>query len=132
MKNKNLIEKSFANKRYKAIEKISHETEMRAKSWAIEQAIYFSPFLITFIGWYMYATIRDAFLPYGQSYSYFQPAGAILLTIGSVFTFFSIVYIKPKFEKAFRQETTELSEDVYQKGAKFCNILQYNKNIEDE
>lgn len=54
----NLVEKTLKNKRYKAIEKISHETEMRIKSWFIETAIYFFPLLLVLAAWFIYSNIK--------------------------------------------------------------------------
>ncbi len=130
MKKKNFAEKNFSNKRYKAIEKISHETDMRLKSWAIENGIYFSPLLFAFLAWYVFATIVDASLPYGEEYSYTQPLGGVIIFIGSILTFFSLKYIKKPIEEALDQEELELSTDVYQKGAKFCSLVEYNKNVD--
>jgi len=126
---KNLIQKSLQNKRYKAIEKISHESEMRLKSWAIENSIYSSPFWITILGWYMYVTILNMQLPYGEEIAYVQPMAFILTFISVIVSFFAFIYIRPMFEKEFKRETAELSEDVYQKGAKFSNLENFNKQI---
>ncbi|WP_331775015.1 type IV secretory system conjugative DNA transfer family protein [Sulfurospirillum sp. 1612] len=129
MKKKNIIEKSLENKRYKAIEKISHETDMRIKSWMIQEGIYFAPMLFLVAGWWFYITIKNAFAPYGIDYSYFQTPGIIVFFLGGLISIASIKYAKPKVEEALKKETNDLSEDVYQKGAKFDTLVNFNKNI---
>jgi type IV secretory pathway TraG/TraD family ATPase VirD4 len=130
MKQKNFIEKNLESKRYKAIEKISHETEMRIKSWAIENAVIFFPFLLSVIGWFLYATITNASLPYGEEYSFFQMQGLWWMLIGLAITILSIIFVKRDIEKAFDKQEKELSEDVYIKGARFCSLADFNKSID--
>lgn len=125
----NLVEKTLKNKRYKAIEKITHETDMRIKSFAIETAIYFSPLLLVIGGWFVYANVQNAFMPYGQSYDFFNIWFVFWLILGAVATYVSLKYVKPYIKKAFDKEENELTEDQYQKGAKFTKIAEFNNSI---
>lgn len=127
--NENIVDNFVQDKRYKALEKITHESQMRIKSYMIENAIYFSPIILTIVGWFMWATFRNSSLPYGQNYDFFQPLFFILIGIGVGLTFLFLKYAKPYIKSAFDREEKELTEDVYKKGARLSTVEMFNEQI---
>ena len=124
--NKNSLNHFFKDKRYRAIETATSESEMRLKSFLIENAVYYFPLIASILGWYLYATMKNQFLPWGQTYSLFQIQGALCVSCGVILTFFAQSFIKPIVKNALDIHEKELTEDLYQKGAKFCTLDEFN------
>ena len=129
-KYENFAEGIRQKKRYKAVEKKSHEIEMEMKSWAIEKSLYYSPLLIAVMGWFVYGIIREMDLPYGESFDFFDSSFIIVLGLGVAFSSLTVLLVKPIIEGALDKEEKELTGDVYQKGSKFCTLESFNKNID--
>lgn len=131
MSDKNMLDNFIDNKRYRAIETAASESEMRLKSFAIENGFYFLPLVVSIVGWYVFASLKNQSLPWGQSYSFLQPVGFLWIGVGAGLTFFFLKYVKPVVKKTVDRKEKELTEDVYHKGAKFCNLKEFNKSIND-
>ena len=131
MNSDNFVNKFLKNKRYRAVETATSETEMRIKSFVIENAIYCFPLVLSIVGWYFYATFKNQTLPWGQTYSVFQPMGVFWILSGTVLTILAQLFVKPIIKNAFDVREKEMTEDVYQKGAKFCTIDEFNNSMHD-
>lgn len=131
MNSDNVVNKFLKNKRYRAVETATSETEMRIKSFVIENAIYCFPLVLSIVGWYFYATLKNQTLPWGQTYSVFQPMGVLWILSGTVLTILAQLFVKPIIKNAFDVREKEMTEDVYQKGAKFCTIDEFNNSMHD-
>jgi hypothetical protein len=129
MMDKNFAEEIRQKKRYKAIEKKSHELEMEIKSWAIENSIYHLPLLASIVGWITYGIMVESSLPYGENFNFLSTKFYIILSIGIILNFLSIKFLKPSIEGVLDKEEKELTQDVYQKGAKFCDIKEFNRQV---
>ena len=130
-KAENWAEAVRGKKRYKAIEKKSHELEMEVKSWAIENSLYFSPIIIAIIGWFLYGMMKEVDMPYGENFDFLQPAIYYVFAAGIIFTFLTLKFVKPMIETELDKEEKELTSDVYEKGAKFCDIIEFNNQIDN-
>lgn len=129
-KYENFAEGIRQKKRYKAVEKKSHEIEMEMKSWAIENSLYYSPLIIAVMGWFIYGLINEMNLPYGESFDFLDSSFIVVLAGGVAFSFLTVLYVKPIIKGALDKEEKELTADVYQKGSKFCTLEGFNKNID--
>ncbi len=126
---KKIVQETLNDKRYRALEKIEHETQMRLKGYAIEQSIYFMPFLLIVGGYMLYWLIEFALADYGESVPFFTPTFFIVFLLSLAATFIGLKYIKPIFQKEIDKIEKELTEDVYVKGARIIDIEKYNNSI---
>lgn len=117
------------NTRYRAIEKIQHETEMRAKAWLTENMLYIAPFFIILGGYFFYGLYANSVLPYPQQFNFLGYGLYVSFAIGVFLSFFSLKFAKPIISKIIGEQHKEISEDVYVKGAKFCSTKEYNSEV---
>lgn len=124
------IEKNINSKTYRAWEKLEHESQMRFKAWGIEQSIYFAPTIAVMFVYFLFGLIQDMDLPYNQSFDFFSATFFYILIVTAAINLFLLKYFKPLFDDIMKKHSQDLSEDVYQKGAKFANTKEYNQTIE--
>ncbi|QOG13041.1 type IV secretory system conjugative DNA transfer family protein [Arcobacter sp. FWKO B] len=139
MKNEEEISKKFGEKldnslrdtRYRAFEKMQHETEMRIKAYITEYALYLLPLILSIFLYFAIATFYSMSLNYTESrnFSYFNSWFIFALIVGSAATYaYNRLFHKQIKEKIATQHT-EITTDNYVKGAKFTNTKDFNKSL---
>jgi hypothetical protein len=124
------IKKSTSSTRYRAWEKLEHETNMRLKAFFIENAVYLAPFFILNSIYFIYGLIKEASTPFNQHFTFFNITYLIILILSLIATFLNIKYIKPLLSKEIQQSERELTEDVYVEGNRLINTHQFNNCID--
>jgi len=123
------LDANISSKTYRAWEKLEHESQMRFKAFMIEKAIYFSPTLFFLFGWFLFGMAIEVDLKFGESFDFFSNLFFTLLALVVIFNFVALHYFRPMFEKIMKKQADEITEDVYQKGAKFATTETYNNEI---
>ena len=124
------IDQSISSTRYRAMEKIEHETHMRFKAFAIENGVYIAPFLLLNFGYFLYAIYQNAMLPYGQEYPIISLTFLSVFVISVVLTYLNLKMIKPLISDKITQQEKELTGDVYIEGNKIINTKEFNEHID--
>ena len=133
---KNLIKKALNSNRYRALEKIEHETQMRLKGWTIEQSIYLFPLFLFVGGYFFYWLLQLSLADFGEEIPFFTPTFFLSFVAGIVTTIGGYVFLGNEITEEIDRQEQELTQDVYVKGAKFTNSTAFNESmlryIEDE
>jgi hypothetical protein len=124
------IDQSISSTRYRAMEKIEHETHMRFKAFAIENGVYIAPFLLLNFGYFLYAIYQNAMLPYGQEYPIISLTFLSVFVISVVLTYLNLKMVKPLISDKITQQEKELTGDVYIEGNKIINTKEFNEHID--
>ena len=124
------LENQLNSKNYRGWEKFEHESQMRIKAWMLKQGIYFAPGITIFIFYFTQGMIQDLDMPFGQSYDFFDGWFIFWMIVAVGANTLSLIFFKPIFSKIMDKQIQEISEDVYQKGAKFATTKQYNEEID--
>lgn len=124
------VEQSTSSNRYRAMEKLEHETHMRLKGWAVENGVYLAPFLVLNLGYLLYATYQDAMLPFGEDYPIFSSTFITVFTFSLILTLLNFKYVKPLIEDRISKQEKELTEDVYIEGNRLIATNDFNKEID--
>ena len=127
----NFIQNSTSSNRYRAWEKLTHETNMRLKAFFIENGVYLSPFFILNIGYFGFGLIKEAPMPLNQHFNFFSFTYLIILILSIILTYLNFKYIKPILSKEIEQSEKELTEDVYVEGNKLINTKEFNQIIKN-
>jgi len=127
----NFIQNSTSSNRYRAWEKLEHETNMRLKAFFIENAVYLAPFFILNVGYFAYGLMQEATMPFNQHFDFFSFTYSVIFLLSIAFTYLNLKYVKPILSKEIEKSEKELTEDVYVEGNKLINTRQFNKCIEN-
>ncbi|WOE70134.1 type IV secretion system DNA-binding domain-containing protein [Hydrogenimonas thermophila] len=125
------LDRSLDNNRYRAMEKIEHETQMRLKAFAIENGVYLAPLLVLNFAYFIYAIYQDSILPFGESYPIFSFTFLSVFLISIVLTFFNLKVVKPLISSKIEKQQEELTEDVYVSGNKLIKTKEFNQHIDN-
>jgi len=125
------LENQMNSKNYRGWEKFEHESQMRLKAWSLEQGIYFAPGIVIFFLYFFWGLIQDINMPHGETFDFFGGWFIFWLVIASIVNFLSLKFFKPIFSKVMDKQIKEISEDVYQKGAKFATTKVFNQTIDN-
>ncbi len=128
---KEIIKNSTSSNRYRAWEKLEHETNMRLKAFFIENAVYLAPFFILNIGYFVYGLLQEASMPFNQHFDFFSFTYLVIFILSIIATFLNLKYVKPLLSKEIEKSEKELTEDVYVEGNKLINTKEFNKCIEN-
>ncbi len=127
----NFIQNSTSSNRYRAWEKLEHETNMRLKAFFIENAVYLAPFFILNIGYFVYGLIQEATMPFNRHFDFFNFTYLIIFILSIALTYLNLKYVKPILFKEIEKSEKELTEDVYVEGNKLITTKEFNKCIEN-
>ena len=125
------IQNSTSSNRYRAWEKLEHETNMRLKAFFIENGVYLAPFFILNLGYFTYGLIQEATMPFNQHFIFFGFTYLIIFVLSIVLTYLNLKYVKPTLSKEIENSEKELTEDVYVEGNKLINTNQFNNCIKN-
>jgi hypothetical protein len=134
MSNKKLeeiIKNSTSSNRYKAWEKLEHETNMRLKAFFIENGVYLAPFFILNVGYFTYGLIKEASMPFNKHFDFFSLTYLVIFFLSIALTYLNLKYVKPLLSKQIEQSEKELTEDIYLEGNKLITTKEFNKCIEN-
>jgi len=132
MSNKKLeeiIKNSTSSTKYRAWEKLEHETNMRLKAFFIENGVYLAPFFILNIGYFAFGLMQEATMPFNQHFNFFSFTYLIIFVLSIALTYLNLKYIKPILSKEIEKSEKELTEDVYVEGNKLITTKEFNKCI---
>lgn len=125
------IDNGLKDTRYRAMEKIVHEAEMRFKGYVTEYMLYYLPAIVVMGIYFFYGLISNAKMSYGESFEFFGVMFWFLIIVSMGLTFLSIKYLKPIIGEAIGTQHKEITEDVYQKGARFITTHKFNSSMEE-
>ena len=127
----NFIQNSTSSNRYRAWEKLEHETNMRLKAFFIENGVYLAPFFILNIGYFAYGLMQEATMPFDRHFDFFSFTYLIIFILSIALTYLNLKYVKPILSKEIEKSEKELTEDVYVEGNKLITTREFNKCIEN-
>ena len=125
------IQNSTSSNRYKAWEKLEHETNMRIKAFLIENGVYLAPFFILNLSYFMYGLMQEATMPFNKHFNFFSFTYLIIFISSIALTYLNLKYVKHILSREIEKSEKELTEDVYVEGNKLINTNQFNKCIEN-
>jgi len=124
------IKNSTSSNRYRAWEKLEHETNMRLKAFFIENGVYLAPFFVLNVGYFTYGLMQEATMPFNKYFNFFSFTYLIIFISSIVLTYLNLKYVKPILSKEIEKSEKELTEDVYVEGNKLINTHQFNRCID--
>ncbi len=125
------IQKSTSSNRYRAWEKLEHETNMRIKAFFIENGVYLAPFFVLNVGYFVYGLMQEATMPFNQHFNFFSLTYVTIFLGSLVLTYLNLKFIKPVLAKEIEKSERELTEDVYVEGNRLINTHMYNICIQN-
>ena len=132
MSNKKLeeiIKNSTSSIKYRAWEKLEHETNMRIKAFFIENGVYLAPFFILNLGYFIYGLMQEATMPFDKHFNFFSFTYLIIFISSIALTYLNLKYVKPILSKEIEKSEKELTEDVYVEGNKLITTKEFNNCI---
>jgi len=127
---KKWIDKVTDSNRYKAMEKLEHETQMRLKALFVENSIYLAPFIVLNLGYLFYAIYKNAMMEFGETYQIFSSIFLYIFLVSVILTVANFIFVKPKLFSKISKQEKELTEDVYVKGNRLINTNEFNNSID--
>jgi len=126
-----IIKDSTSSNRYRAWEKLEHETNMRLKAFFIENGVYLAPFFILNTIYFMYGFMQEAIMPINKHFHFFSFTYLIIFLLSIILTYLNLKFIKPLLAQEIKESEEKLTEDVYVEGNKLITTKEFNNCIKN-